>query len=152
MPGERHSSIAQDAKETDMKFMVILKGDKYCEPGSLSSSLLAEMAKFNGTLLEAGVLLVAEEFHPSARAARVERSNGETAIVHGPFAEPDGLMAGFWVLHVASLREAIEWVMRCPLADKADARFVIRQLHDFGDFSAEEMPDLERHRKPPVAA
>ena len=75
-----------------MKFMVVLKGDKYCEPGSLSSSLLSEMARYNRTLVEAGVLLAAEELHPSARAARVERSDGETAIVHGPFGEPGGSM------------------------------------------------------------
>jgi hypothetical protein len=135
-----------------MKFMVVLKGDKYCEPGSLSSPLVAEMARYNRALIEAGVLLVAEEFHPSARAARVERSNGQTVIVHGPFAEPGGLMAGFWVLNVASLRDAIEWVMRCPLADKADARFVIRQLHDFGDFGVDDMPDVEVSREPLVAA
>jgi len=135
-----------------MKFMVILKGDKYCEAGSLSPPLLAEMARYNRTLVEAGVLLVAEEFHPSARAARVERSNGTTAVVHGPFGEPGGLMAGFWVLSVASLRDAIEWVMRCPLAEKADARFVIRQLHDFGDFGAEDLPNLEDRREPLVAA
>ena len=135
-----------------MKFMVILKGDKYCEPGSLSSSLLVEMARYNRMLIEAGVLLVAEEFHPSARAARVERSNGEIAIVHGPFAEPGGLMAGFWVLNVASLRDAVEWAMRCPLAENVDAKFVIRQLHDFGDFDAEEMTDLEECREPLVAA
>jgi hypothetical protein len=135
-----------------MKFMVVLRGDKYCEPGSLSSPLLEEMARYNRALIEAGVLLVAEEFHPSARAARVERSNGKTAVVHGPFAEPDGLMAGFWVLNVASLRDAIEWVMRCPLADKADARFSIRQLHDFGDFAAEDVPELDGNREPLVAA
>jgi hypothetical protein len=135
-----------------MKFMVVLRGDKYCEPGSLSSPMLAEMARYNRSLVEAGVLLMAEEFHPSARAARVERSNGQTAIVHGPFPEPGGLMAGFWVLNVASLRDAIEWVTRCPLADKADARFVIRQLHDFGDFGIADMPDLEESREPLVAA
>jgi hypothetical protein len=126
-----------------MKFMVMLKGDKYCEPGSLSPPWLAAMAQYNRTLVEAGVLLVAEEFHPSARAAQVERSNGKTAIVHGPFGEPGGLMAGFWVLSVPSLRDAIEWVMRCPLAETADARFVIRQLHDFGDFGAEDKPNAE---------
>jgi len=56
------------------------------------------------------------------------------------------------VLSVASLRDAIEWVMRCPLAEKADARFVIRQLHDFGDFGAEDLPNLEDRREPLVAA
>jgi hypothetical protein len=55
-------------------------------------------------------------------------------------------------LSVTSLREAIEWVMRCPLADRGDARFVIRQLHDFGDFAAEDVPEIEVRRAPLVAA
>ena len=135
-----------------MKFMVILKGDKYCEPELLNRSLLAEMARYNRKLIEAGVLLAAEELHPSARGARVEASNGRRTVMHGPFAEPGGLMAGFWVFNAASLRDAIEWVMLCPLAERGDAKFVIRQLHDFGDFGAEEMPDFEKRREPPVAA
>jgi hypothetical protein len=152
MASGHRARTRQDAKEAAMKFMVILKGEEYCEPGSLSQPLLAAMAQYNRTLVEAGVLLVAEEFHPSARAARVERSNGNTAIVHGPFAEPGGLMAGFWILNVPSLRDAIEWVMRCPLAETADAKFVIRQLHDFGDFGAEHVPNLEGSREPLAAA
>ena len=134
-----------------MKFMVILKGDEYCEAGSQSPYLLAEMARYNRTLVDAGILLAAEELHPSARGARVERCNGKRTVVRGPFAEPGGLIAGFWVLNVASLREAVEWVERCPLAERSDAKFVIRQLHDFGDFG-EDTPELEERSEPLVAA
>ena len=126
-----------------MKFMVILKGDEYCEPGSQSPYLLAEMARYNRTLVDAGILLAAEELHPSAR--------GKRTVERGPFAEPGGLIAGFWVLNVASLREAVEWVERCPLAERSDAKFVIRQLHDFGDFG-EDTPELEERSEPLVAA
>jgi hypothetical protein len=134
-----------------MKFMVILKGDKYCDPTSTSQSLLAEMARYNRTLVRAGILLAAEELHPSVHGARVERSNGKSIVVHGPFVEPGGLMAGFWIWNVASLREAVEWVKRCPLIERGDARFVIRRLYDFGDFDAAETPDVEE-REPLVAA
>jgi hypothetical protein len=134
-----------------MKFMVILKGDKYCDPMSMSQSTLTEMARYNRTLVRAGVLLSAEELHPSAHGVRVERSNGKTTVVHGPFAEPGGPMAGFWIWNVASLREAVEWVKRCPLIERGDARFVIRQLYDFGDFGAPETPHVEE-REPLVAA
>ncbi len=133
-----------------MKFMVMLKGERYCEPGSVSRSL--EMARYNRALVEAGVLLAAEELHPSARGARVERANGRTAVAHGPFGEPGGVVAGFWLLNVPTLREAIEWVKRCPLAERADAKFVIRQLYDFGDFAAADVAAFEQRSEPPVAA
>lgn len=135
-----------------MKFMVILKGDTYSEPGAVSQGLFAEMARYNRALVKAGVLLAAEELHPSARGARVERPAGKRTIVHGPFAEPGGLIAAFWIWQTASLREAIEWVQRCPLAEKADARFEIRRLYDFGDFRADDMRGLEERSEPLVAA
>jgi len=135
-----------------MKFMVILKGDDYCELGSLSGPILTEMARYNRALLKAGVLLGAEELHPSAHGARVERSHGQSIVVQGPFVEPGGLVAGFWILKVASLRDAVEWVKRCPLAKKTDARFVIRRLYDFGDFGAEHAMDLEDRIEPLIAA
>jgi hypothetical protein len=60
-------------------------------------------------------------------------------------------MAGFWIWKVASLREAVEWVKRCPLVERGDAKFVIRQLYDFGDFGAADARDAEE-REPLVAA
>jgi hypothetical protein len=135
-----------------MKFMVILKGDEYCELGSLSDPLLTEMARYNRALVKAGVLVTAEELHPSARGARVERSHGKRRVVRGPFAEPGGEIAGFWILNVASLRDAVEWVERCPLAKRTDSRFVIRQLYDFGDFGAEHMQHIDHRNEPLIAA
>jgi hypothetical protein len=134
-----------------MRFMVILKGDKYCDPMSMSESTLGEMARYNRMLVRAGVLLSSEELHPSAHGARVERSNGKSTVVHGPFAEPGGLMAGFWIWKVASLREAVEWVKRCPLVERGDAKFVIYDFGDFGDFGAADARDAEE-REPLVAA
>lgn len=135
-----------------MKFMVVLKGDKYCDQRSMSESLLAEMARYNRSLLAARVLVAAEELHPSSQGARIERSNGKSSVLHGPFGEPGGLMASFWILNVASLHEAVEWVKRCPLLERGDARFVIRRLHDFGDFGAADPADVEDRREPLAAA
>jgi hypothetical protein len=135
-----------------MKFMVILKGDKHCDPMSMSQSMLAEMARYNRSLVRAGILLASEELHPSAHGARVERSNGRSTVMYGPFAEPGGLMTGFWIWSVPSLREAVEWAKRCPLIEQGDARFVIRRLYDFGDFGAADTPNVEECGEPLVAA
>ena len=135
-----------------MRFMIILKGDKYSEPGSVSQGLLAEMARYNHALISAGILVAAEGLHPSARGARVERSNGRRNVVRGPFGGAEELVAGFWVWQTATLRDAIDWAKRCPLADKADARIEIRQLYEVGDFRADEARDIEERSEAPVAA
>lgn len=133
-----------------MKFMVILRGDEYCEPGSLNEALIAEMARYNRALVEAGILLSAEELHPSARGARVERASGRRNVMRGPFGEPGGLIAGFWIWNAASLRDAVEWVKRCPLSENGNAKFEIRQLYDFGDFGASDVPHFEEQRSEPL--
>ena len=60
-----------------------------------------------------------------------------------PSPEPGELIAGFWVWETALLHEAIEWVKRCPLANKADGQIEVRQLYDFGDFDAGDVQDVE---------
>jgi hypothetical protein len=138
-----------------MKFMIILKGDQYCKPGSVTEGLFADMTRYNHALVRAGIMVAAEGLHPSARGARVERSDGKRTVVHGPFTDPGELIAGFWLWQTSSLREAIEWVKRCPLANKADAQIEIRQLYDFGDFgngSAEDGRNVAEFNEPLVAA
>jgi hypothetical protein len=137
-----------------MKFMVILKGEKYCEPGTVNRGLLADMTKYNHALIRAGILVAAEGLHPSAGGVRVERSGGKKTVKRGPFAEPNDLVAGVWVWQTASLNDAIEWVKRCPLTDESDARIEIRQLFDFEDFrtGAESELNGEQCAEPLAAA
>jgi hypothetical protein len=136
-----------------MKFMIILKGEQYSEPESASDELAIAMARYNHALVRAGILLAAEELHPSARGARVEWSGGKRTVVLGPFTEPGRLVASFWVWQVASLREAIEWVKRCPLTEKDNVQIEIRQLYDFEDFgAATDERHVEEYREPLVAA
>src|SRR5687767_15827231 len=96
-----------------MRFMVIVKADKNSEAGVLpDQKLLAEMGKFNDELVKAGVLLAGEGLHPSSKGARVRFSGSKRTVIDGPFAETKELVAGFWLIQVKSLQEAIEWVKR----------------------------------------
>ena len=45
---------------------------------------------------------------------RVRLSGGNRAIVAGPFAESEQLVAGYWILQVPSMDEAVEWAERFP--------------------------------------
>ena len=93
-----------------MRFMVMIKANEDTEAGVLpSEELLTEMGKYNEELVKAGVLLAGEGLQPSSKGARVRFSGAERTVIDGPFTEAKELIAGFWLLQVASKDEAIEW-------------------------------------------
>ncbi len=135
-----------------MRFMVIVKATKNSEAGELpSEELFTEMGKFNEELNKAGVMLAADGLQPSSKGARVKFSGDKRTVVHGPFAETNELVAGFWLWKCESLQEAIEWVKRCPHPMPGEeAEIEIRQVYeaeDFGEnFTAELRENEERLR------
>jgi hypothetical protein len=96
-----------------MRVMLMFKGDP--EPGAApSEELLGAMGRYNDELNKAGVLLDLAGLYPSAEGRRVKFSGGNRAIVDGPFAEPKEQVAGYWILQVTSMDEAVEWAKRVP--------------------------------------
>jgi hypothetical protein len=72
------------------------------------------MGRYNDELKEAGVLLDLSGLYPSAGGG-VSSSPGDRTVINGPFAEPKELVAGYWILQVTSMEEAVEWAKRLPL-------------------------------------
>ncbi|CAA9580028.1 MAG: PhnB protein [uncultured Thermomicrobiales bacterium] len=138
-----------------MRFMVLLKADADTEAGVLpSETLLAEMGKFNEEMANAGVLLAGEGLHPSAKGARVRFAGQERTVVDGPFAETKELIAGFWIIQVPSLAEAIAWVKRCPNPQDGESEIEIRQVfeaEDFGDAFTPELREAEDRLRTAIA-
>ena len=126
-----------------MKFMVMVKATQESEAGVMpSEQLLADMGRYNESLVRAGVLLAGEGLHPSSRGARVRFSGERRTVVEGPFTEPETLVAGFWLLQVKSKEEAIEWVKRCPNPMQGESEIEIRQVFEADDFGAVLTPEL----------
>src|SRR5215216_3825181 len=127
-----------------MKFMVLIQADKHSEAGEMpSEQLLADMGKFNESLVKAGVMLAGEGLHPSSKGARVRFSGAKRTVVDGPFTETKELVAGFWLWQVKSLDEAIEWVKRCPdPMPGSEAEIEIRQVFEASDFGEAFTPEL----------
>ena len=126
-----------------MRFMLIIKATPESEAGKMpSTELLEAMGKFNEELVNAGVLLAGEGLHPSSRGARVHFSGSKRTVIDGPFQETKELIAGFWLIQVKSLAEAIEWVKRCPNPMETDSDIEIRQVFEAEDFGAEFTPEL----------
>jgi hypothetical protein len=115
-----------------MRVMMMVKGDQ--EPGELpSEELLAAMGRYNEELTKAGVLLDLAGLHASAEGVRVNLSGGKTTAVDGPFANPKEIVAGYWILQVKSMDEAIEWAKRVPV-EAAE--------HDYGQESEIEIRQI----------
>jgi hypothetical protein len=127
-----------------MKFMVIGKASKSSETGVLPSRKgLEEMAKYNEELVKAGVLLAFAGLHPSSKGKRVRFSGTSRTVTDGPFAETKELIAGFSLLQVRSMEEAVEWVKRCPNPNEEDVEVEIRQVFEAADFGSELTPETK---------
>ena len=128
-----------------MRFMVIVKASKASEAGVLpSEKLLTEMGKYNEELTKAGVMLAGEGLHASSKGARVKFSGDKRTVIDGPFAETKELVAGFWLWKCKSLKEAIEWVKRCPNPMPGEeAEIEIRQVFEAEDFGPAFTPELQ---------
>src|SRR4029453_11537066 len=118
-----------DEGETTMRFMILVKATKTSEAGVLpDEKLLTAMGKYNESLANAGVLLAGEGLQPSSKGARVKFSGASRTVTLGPFPETEHLIAGFWMIQVASRDEAIEWVKRCPTPIPGASVVEIRQV------------------------
>jgi hypothetical protein len=127
-----------------MRFMVLVKATEESEAGVMpSEELLSEMLKYNEELTKAGVLLAGEGLHPSSKGVRVRFSGSDRKVIDGPFSETKELVAGYWLIEVSSLDEAIEWVKRVPNpAEGQEGEIEIRQVFDADDFGDELTPAL----------
>ena len=120
-----------------MRFMIIGKATAESEKqGALPDpQLMDEMGKYNEELMKAGILLASDGLLPSSKGARVKFSGKSRTVIDGPFTEAKELIAGFQILQVNSLEEAIEWVKRGPTCSASDYEVEIRQIFEMEDFA-----------------
>jgi hypothetical protein len=129
-----------------MRFMIIGKATRDTEQGTLPPPEAFEaMQKYNEELVKAGILLAAEGLAPTSKGARVKFSGDKRIVIDGPFTETKELLAGFSIIQVKSLEEAIEWVKRAPNVyfPSGEAEVEIRKLMDVEDFGEGFTPNEE---------
>jgi hypothetical protein len=123
-----------------MRFMLQVRADHDSEAGVLpEKELFAAMVKFNEEMVNAGVMLAADGLHPSSRGARILFAGTKRTVVNGPFADPNELIAGFWMINVKSKAEAIDWAQRVPFLGGV---IEIRQVFEAEDFGPALTPEL----------
>jgi hypothetical protein len=145
--GDRSTGSPRSTQEeqTTMRFMMLVKASADSEAGVLpDEELLAEMGRFNEELVKAGVLLAGEGLHPTSKGVRVRYCGRERTVVDGPFSETKELIAGFWLLQVKSLEEAVEWARRVPFEE---GEVEIRQVFESDDFGDAMTPELRENEE-----
>jgi hypothetical protein len=80
-----------------------------------------------------GVLLTGEGVAPSSEGARVEVIDGTVRVIDGPFAEAKELIAGFAILDVRSLEEAVEHARKFAQMVGTE-RIDVRRVLEMSDF------------------
>ena len=128
-----------------MRFMIIGKATKESEAGILpTAEAFAAMQEYNEDLAKRGILLAAEGLAPTSKGARVTFNDEERIVTDGPFAEAKEVVAGFSIIKVNSLEDAIELVKRTPnIFPNGKAEVEIRKLMDIEDFGEGFTPNEE---------
>ena len=127
-----------------MRFMIIRKADAQTEAGALpTDDLMAAMGRYMEEMDAAGILRGGDGLHPSAKGARVKFGGGRPTVIDGPFTETKELVAGYHVIDVPSLQDAIAWVRKWPPEDGDGALEIeIRPLIEPDDFGPEFAADM----------
>lgn len=131
-----------------MRVMVIVKATKDSEAGLMPSTEMFEaMGKYNEELVKAGLMLSGDGLKPSAKGARIRFDGDKRTVTNGPFAEPEQLVAGFWIWKVDSIEEAIAWAKKCPNPMPGPSDLEIRPFYEAEDFGAEFTPELREREE-----
>jgi hypothetical protein len=96
-----------------VRFIIMHKTNTHWEEGATpSSELIARVGTLLGDLAKAGVLFGAEGLRASSEGVRLRFSGDTRTVINGPFECGNELSAGFSIVRVRSLEEAIEWASR----------------------------------------
>lgn len=118
-----------------MKFIILVPANQDTEAGVLPSrEEMVKMGQFQEELVKAGVAVAGEGLLPTSKGARLSfGSGGKTSIKNGPFTESKELIAGFFIIQVKSLDEALAWMSRAPFPEGTTLE--IRKLFSDDDFA-----------------
>jgi hypothetical protein len=69
---------------------------------------------YSAALKEAGAMVAGDPLLPSATAHTVRLRDGAPQVLDGPYAETKEQLAGYYLIEVADMQEALRWAARCP--------------------------------------
>jgi hypothetical protein len=118
-----------------MKYMLIMRASDEAMESFKDvdfGEVIEMMGRYNGQLIDAGVLVAAEGLDDPKDSIVVDYSSQPPVATDGPYGETKELFNGFWILDVASKEEAVEWAKRVPLG--AGTKIEIRRVPSLEEF------------------
>lgn len=98
-----------------MRYMMLIHHDEAALANAPQKELWADYAAFNEALAKAGAGMSAgERLQPASAATTIRTDGGKTEVLDGPYADTKEQLAGYFLIDVADLDEAIAWARRCP--------------------------------------
>ena len=100
-----------------MKYVLLIYGDE-ATWGAMSQEdmlkMYAEHRAYGEAMTKADVIRGGSELKPTSSATTIRFEGGKTAITDGPFAETREQLAGFYLIEVENLEQAIDWAEKMP--------------------------------------
>jgi hypothetical protein len=119
-----------------MKYMLIMRASDEAMESFKDvdfGEVIEMMGRYNGQLIDAGVLVAAEGLDDPKETIVVDYTSQPPVATDGPYGETKELFNGFWILDVASKEEAVEWAKRAPLAGTG-TKTEIRRVSSIDEF------------------
>jgi hypothetical protein len=114
-----------------MKFMMMVIGNEAnwrTMTAEERTQVYETMGGFNQELMDAGVFVSGAGLEETSAAKTVRFGEGGPVASDGPFAEMKEAFAGYWVLEVPGMDDALAWAMRAPMGD--GSAIEIRPIQD----------------------
>jgi hypothetical protein len=109
--------LSRDANaEIPMRYMMLIHHDE-AALAKAPPSLWGDYAAFNEAIAKAGISYQSgNRLQPSSAASTVRVDGDKTAVLDGPYADTKEQLAGYFMIDVPDLDQAIAWAARCPSA------------------------------------
>ena len=121
-----------------MKYLLLIYGDETAMESYAAGATPEERDAqvkvwydYGDWLTEKGWFVASGALQPTSTATSVRAHDGKPVVTDGPFAETKEQLAGYYLLDVANVDEAIEAGSRCPGAMYGTIE--LRPIQDFPD-------------------
>jgi hypothetical protein len=95
-----------------MKFLVLSKDDPETLRTPPTPERMAAIGAFMAEASAAGVIFLTGAVRPAEAAVTISYAGGKRTVTDGPYAEAKELVAGFAIIDVPSVEDAVSWVSR----------------------------------------
>ena len=111
------------------------------------AEIVGAMAKYNQSMLDAGVMLAGDGLTPPGQTARLEfDADNRATVTDGPYAEAKEVVGGYWIIQASSRDEAVEWARRAPFRGGV---IEVRQIAELEDFPEDVQAAAQLSDVPP---